>query len=88
MCCRECFTQQKIHNHVIQLYISQLLIVPRYRPQVTSDNLFSYIHLSLHNALFILIKMLTSAFIARKSQNNTSIKGYMTTQKVMYHHKI
>ena len=38
-------------------YNSKLLIVLRYRPQVTSDNPFSYIHLSLRNALFILINM-------------------------------
>ena len=57
---------KKFTIHVIKLYISQLLIVPRYRPQVTSDNLFSYVHLFLLNALFLLIKMLTSAYISRK----------------------
>ena len=38
---------KKFTIHVIKLYISQLLIVPRYRPQVTSDkSLFIYIFIS------------------------------------------
>ena len=71
----------KIHNSR-NSYISQLLIVSLYKLQVTSDNLLSYIYLSLHNALFMLKKWLRQRVLPENTRNNTRI-GSIVTQKVM-----